>query len=664
MTKDEIEKLAEWTKPKELATKFGPRILRTAPVTEAFSAAWKTRKEEMKADGLSWRKDEKSGTWICCWWSKLDQTEVARREETKIKSTLAESDFQPTAPEGLSYRGFQRAGVEYALGAFKKFNGCIIGDEMGLGKTIQAIGCINTDPEIKRVLIVCPNTLKINWRNELRKWLVRPMRIGIQKAGDTYWGDHVDILIINFDIMAKYSQLTQSQWDMRVIDEAHYIKNPKAIRTKATLATWARRKLTMTGTPMENRPIELFTLINDIDPHRWPSRFGFAKRYCAAQHNGFGWDFDGSSNAEELQDALRSTIMIRRLKSQVLKELPPKQRQVIELPVESASGLVAKEEREWQIKQGRIDDLRVRIELAKANDDLLSYKAAVEALNDAQGVAFDEMAKLRYEIGMAKVERACDFITDALEGGKVIVFAHHLDVVHRLKKEFPQAAVVTGETKADQRQGEVERFQTKPECNVFIGNLAAAEGLTLTAADHVIFVEAQWVPGKLAQMEDRAHRIGQTENVLCSYLVLEGSLDARMLRACVDKLDVIDRTLDRQHDPLVYAEPPVIVAKGDRQPMTAKRERLVKLSEQITPEMIQEIHRGLQQLAGSDVDYAQEINGVGFSKIDVRIGHELANSPRLTRMQAALGAMLCNKYRGQLGEGCWTELLAKKTDGA
>lgn len=664
MNKEQIEQLATFSKVKEIPTKFGPRLLRTAEPTDAFSKAWKEREVELRADGLSWRKDQNTQQWVICWWAKLDETEVQKRQEIKQKSLVSDSNFTPPTPEGLSCLPYQRAGVEYAMAAFERGNGCIIGDEMGLGKTIQAIACINALEDVKRVLIVCPNSLKLNWRNELRKWLTKKMRIQVQKAGQVYFGDHVDILIINYDIVAKYPQLAKSQWDMRIIDEAHYLKNPKAKRTVATLGIWSRRKLTLTGTPIENKPIEIFSLINDIDPARWKSRFTFGKRYCNGQNNGWGWDFDGSSNAEELQDALRSTIMIRRLKSQVLKELPAKRRQVVEISSDKIGPMLREEDRIWKASQGDIEQLRANIELAKANEDFLKYKAAVETLNEIQGVAFDEMAAVRKEIGLAKVDSSIEFIQDALEGGKVIVFAHHLEVVEALKQAFPQAAVITGNvTKIEDRQAAVERFQGDPACNVFIGNLAAAEGLTLTAADHVIFVEAQWVPGKLQQMEDRAHRIGQTRSVLCTYLVLEDSLDARMLRACVDKLDVIDKTLDRQHDPIAYAEPPAFVPKNEAKPVNERRDRLAKLAEQITPEMRVEILQGLQRVAGMDADYAKEINGVGFSKVDGRIGHELALSQRLSPMQAALGAVLCNKYRGQIGEGCWTSLLAKKADG-
>jgi superfamily II DNA or RNA helicase len=888
----ELEGLAAWSAPKEVPTKYGPRIFRQAAPTEAASAAWRTRKEELKALGIGWSKDQRTGEWKLTWWQKLDQQETAKREEAKAASTQAASNFEPAAPAGREYLPFQKAGIEYIIRTLRAGRGCLVGDEMGLGKTIQAIGTINAIEDIHKVLVICPNTLKINWRNECAKWLVRPMSVAVQYAGAGYVGNSADVVIINYDIVSKFPQLAETTWDLRVCDESHFVKNSKAKRTKAVLAIPARYKLALTGTPILNRPIELFTTLQDLDRAKWPNVFGFAKRYCNppeapimmgdfsckpigeikpgdeiigwkkgepgcrskkgqrnytlcramvtevhrhhsqivkvmmasgkvirctidhrwlnggnyvkaaewitpnigrvlakvvddieplplelirdagwlagiydgegtwpriaqcqsanaevydrisetlerfgfdctcradgvyvkggrqealrfmqwvnpkkkgylerailshrfripdevigvwpdgegeviglttstgnyiawgyaskncnAHNNGYGWDFSGASNLEELQDRLRSTIMVRRLKSQVLTELPAKRRQVIELPANGSAGLVARENAAWDSKQDALDQLRARVELAKASDNLNDYTVAVEALREGQGAAFAEMAKLRHDIGMAKFPQVVDYVRDALESSKVIVFAHHLDVVGGLVAEFPQAAVVTGETPADQRQGMVEKFQTNPECNIFIGNLAAAEGLTLTAATHVIFAEGQWVPGKLAQMEDRAHRIGQTESVLISYLVLEGSLDAVMAQACVEKMDVADLALDRAHAAITYAEPPAPRQSNRLPQVNEKRDRLLKLAETLSDADVAEVHGALRRLAGCDWDHATEQNGVGFNKVDGRIGHELANLPMLSKLQAALGAVICRKYHGQIGEGCWS----------
>jgi hypothetical protein len=188
---------------------------------------------------------------------------------------------------------------------------------------------------------------------------------------------------------------------------------------------------------------------------------------------------------------------------------------------------------------------------------------------------------------------------------------------------------------------------------VFVGNLAAAEGLTLTAGTHVIFVELQWVPGKHAQMEDRAHRIGQKDSVLCSYLVLEGSLDAHMSRTIVQKLNVIDSCLDKITD---WAEAEV----EEVEPVTKVRltfERVAAEARLVSDRCVELVHQGMKMLAGV-CDGACKLDDVGFSAVDVRIGHALAHRTSITQKQAALGWRILCKYSRQLGPAFIAELKA------
>lgn len=658
----EIKTLLTWGAGKRVQSARGERIVSTASPTEAFWGLYRANKIALNEAGVSVTKNKKSGEWEVCWWQQITKEELEQRAAVAQLSRKATTDFNPPCNDGLSYLPFQRAGIQFAINAMLPERGCLIGDEMGLGKTIQAIGFVNSKPEINRVLIICPNTLKINWRNELNKWLVRPLKVGIQYAGQPYVGDLVDVLLINYDIVSKFPELKKSRWDLRVMDECHFVKNAKAQRTKATLAIKSTYKLALSGTPMLNRPVELFTILNDLDKDSWPSAFSYAKRYCDAKHNGFGWDFSGASNLEELQDRLRGTIMVRRLKADVLTELPPKRRQLIQFEVNGAAELVREEKEQYEQRAERISELSQRVEIAKAGEDRAAYESAVMALREGQGALFAEMAKIRHEVALKKLPKCIEFVREALESSKVIVFAHHLDIVAQLESEFPQAAIVTGETKAELRQGEVEKFQNQSDCNIFIGNLAAAEGLTLTAATHVIFVEGQWVPGKLAQMEDRAHRIGQHDSVLCSYLVLEGSLDAVMAKSCVEKMDVCDRTLDREHAAMELQVPIVTLELVEAAPEPIVSERkaaaqapatfdgLAKEGVSISQEKASRALQGMKMLAGMDEDHAAEVNGMGFSKFDGLIGHSLANCSKLTPKQAALACRLCIKYRKQLGE--------------
>jgi SWI/SNF-related matrix-associated actin-dependent regulator 1 of chromatin subfamily A len=415
-------------------------------------------------------------------------------------------------PFGLKYLPFQEEAIKYAEGR----EAVLFGDEMGLGKTVEAIGFLNSHPEIDSVLVVCPASLKINWSRELDKWLISPF---------------VEITIINYDILHKLDM--SRGYDVVIFDEIHYAKNKKSLRSKRCNRIQAKYRLGLTGTPILNHPIDIWHPLHLLDPIRWPvkSYKEFAIRYANAHFGRWGWDDKGSSNLGELSEILQS-IMIRRLKVDVLKDLPPKRRQVIELP---ADGLPS-----WTIEKLR----QARIHIMQIEE---TYAQDVKKLQKALGVAWQEMAGLRHEIGRYKVPMMLELIEDAIEGsGKAVIFCHHLDVITELAKGLSSyhPVVINGAKTATERQMAIDEFQTNPTCQVFIGQtIAAGVGITLTAASHVIICELDWTPGVMSQAEDRCHRIGQKESVLVQHLVLEGSLDAHMAKSLVRKQEIIEEAL-------------------------------------------------------------------------------------------------------------------------
>lgn len=586
--------------------------------------------------------------------------ETAASHLTAARAAIAASrasaaDLDVPAPDGLSYRPFQLAGIAYAVAR----PAALIGDEMGLGKTIQAIGVINADPSIRAVLVLCPATPRLNWERELERWLVRPLSVAIATANR--WPD-TDVVIVNYDIADRLrDHLRARTWDLVIADEAHYLKNPKAQRTRAVLGhdarpskgdpgdpgIRARRKLALTGTPAVNRPIELWTILHWLDPERWRNMFAYAQRYCGAYQSRFGWDFSGASHLDELQDRLRSTVMVRRLKRDVLAELPAKTRQIIAVPANGANDVVQAESAAYAEHEDRLNELRAQAELAKAGDDEDAYRLAVERLRTATRAAFADLSRRRHETAMAKVPVVVAHIRDALEGGspKIVVFAHHHDVVAALAEALGeyQPVVLTGETAMADRQASVDRFQSDPACRVFIGSITAAGvAITLTASSHVVFAELDWVPGNMSQAEDRVHRIGQTEPVLVQHVVLDGSLDARMARVLLAKQEVLDRALDRSTD--IAAGPALPLAPATEQ---ATPSRIAQLAARLRPEHQQAVHYALRALAGM-CDGAVARDGHGFNKVDARIGRELASRPALTPRQAALGYLIARKYRRQV----------------
>jgi len=675
------------------------RLVRAAPLWIAETDGPDDRYGPKKA-GFRWDGEIKR------WWTDRDDAALAlreyadpeakeildeiaaKREKALEASRATDAAIEIPTPEGLEPYPFQRAGIAYALDR----PNVLFGDEMGLGKTIQAIGLVNADPSIERVLVVCPASLRLNWKREFEKWTTRGFRARILTSKDTELPDE-PVAIVNYDILKKLRGVLRSvEWDLLVADEAHYLKSgTRALRGREVLGKktrktgkWvddpdpipAKRKAFLSGTPITNRPIEGWPLLHALAPETFRSWRHYVTRYCAGYQDGYGWQVSGASNLEELQEKARSTVMIRRLKRDVLPELPPKQRQVIEVPANGVARVVRAEREAWELHETALRELRVRVELAKASDDPEDYATAVSELTEASKVAFTEMARLRHDTAVAKVPFVVEHVRDALEGGeKLIVFAHHHDVVDALVEGLSEfgPVVVTGKTsmKVDKetgvspRQAAVDRFQSDPETRVFVGNIqAAGVGLTLTASSHVVFAELDWVPGNVSQAEDRAHRIGQTDSVLVQHLVLEGSLDARIAEVLVEKQEVLDRVLDRETDgtaivpEAIEAEAPAIPSADKPATYTAKAEKLAKEASEMTTDEIAAVRDALR-IVGGLCDGAIELDGQGFSKIDTAIGTDLASLDRLTPKQAALGRKIVRKYRRQFPEALLEAMGAK-----
>jgi len=592
--------------------------------------------------------------------------------ETNLAASKASSaDIEVPKPDGCVYLPFQKAGIAYALTR----PNVLIGDEMGLGKTIQAIGIINANLDLKKILIVCPASLKINWFKELDKWLVNKYCISIVTAKDGWCVSEYNqptIMIINYDILTKFhDQVHGEEWDLLIADECHKMKNPNTIRTKEIVGSYvkvdgqqykqivgrirAKNNVFLTGTPLLNRPAELWPVANYLAPIAFKSRYWYHKVYCAAAFNGYGYDTKGASNLESLQEKLRTTFMIRRLKKDVLTELPAKQRQVIEIPANGNLRVVAEERAAFDVRREEIEALKAAVEIAKTSENSEDYAKAVGALKAAIRVAFTEMAAVRHRVALAKAPLVIDFLKDATESHKVICFAHHKDVIKMIADAFGDScAVLTGDTSAEKRDAAVTRFQEDPNCLLFIGSIqAAGMGLTLTAASHVVFAELDWVPANMTQAEDRAHRIGQLNNVLVQHLVLEGSIDAEMAHKIVEKQNVIDRVLDKN----TMGIQKVSGASYDAASHDFGRDRLGIIANKLNDVHIATIHVAVKNIA-CVCDGARELDNHGFNRLDARIGRDFANQDSLSPRQAALALVMVLKYQRQLGVEITNELKA------
>lgn len=594
-----------------------------------------------------------------------EEGKEAAAKVAESRAVDAVGDFP--APTGKAYLPFQRAGIAYTLA----HTHTLIADEMGLGKTVQAIGVINADEAIKTVLVVCPASLKGNWRSELDAWFgdgssgFRWRKTKAGHIGDAHLSRAgLTVQVVNYDMLKHVEAFP---YDLAVFDEFQYCKNGKAKRTQAAirLAHAAKKVIGLTGTPINNRPKELYSqllaLKSDLAWAETPKgcdkkEVNFLFRYCGPQKVWTGrktvTTFDGATNLDELQERLRSELMVRRLKADVLTELPAKVRQVIALDVVTGC-----------------EDHDIG-EITEEN-----YESVIAGLRKSGKVAFEDISAERHTQALAKIPQAVEFIREALDSDplkKIIVFAHHHDVLDGLAEGLSEYGIarIDGRTATSTRQAVVKAFQEGP-ARVFVGSLTAAStGLTLTASSHVVFVELDWQPGTMAQAEDRAHRIGQRDSVLVQWLVVNGSLDSKIAKILVKKTGVISAALDTGleyaggiRDDIAWEQCTCLAAPdgsnghaswcdyGVKPPSVAavlkEVEELAK--PKLSEEQIARIHEALRALAEA-CDGARSKDGQGFNRLDASFGTSLARRERLTEKQAIAAQRMLKKYKGQIGD--------------
>lgn len=468
--------------------------------------------------------------------------------------------------------------------------------------TIQAIGLINHS-ELTSGVIVCPATLKLNWLREVLKWVAdKSLTVGVAYGGEI---PDTDFVIINYDILDRNKEtLWGEQWDILICDEAQYLSNGESKRTQVIFGTykmdWATKKvrrkperikqrhngrvekvsclrankrLMLTGTPMMKQPKDMWTIVRDFDPLDLGASWDdYAFTYCDAVMTSFGLQATGGSNLSELNEKLRRAFMIRRLKKNVLKDLPEKTRQVIVLPPEGLKKMIKTERDKFTDALAMLDAANTGIVYKKKLvleevDPALILDTMTMILPegfdspeiedlDAGEVqpGFAAYSEARKDLALSKVPMAVEHIKRLLEAGeKVIVFGIHKDVISELYKSFPQAARIVGgmgdkkvEANKLRFQGDLDAgIEPDPECNLILCNLkAGGVGHTLTEATVVVFVEMWSVPGDMEQCEDRAHRIGLLHNVLIQFLVVDGTIDALTIQTLIERIAMIQEGVD------------------------------------------------------------------------------------------------------------------------
>ena len=410
----------------------------------------------------------------------------------------------------------------------KKF---ILADDMGLGKTTSTI-IAALETGAKKILIICPASLKINWQREIENYSNRPTSIIEGKK----WEDS-DFIIINYDIIKNFhdekkksdSVLLKTKFDLVIIDEAHYIQNKQAQRTKLIndFVSNVDRLWLLTGTPITSRPINYFNLLNLIECPVAKNWMAYVKRYC----NGFQfqagrrkiWNVSGASNLEELRDRT-APLVLRRLKENVL-DLPDKIITPVYLRLKSKEyEALMGEYYDWYDKNGESDSLTLQ---------------------------FTKLTKVRQVIAEEKVSSTIEICENIVEQGKkVIVFTNFTKTLEMILEHFGKKAVrLDGQMSQKERQMSVDRFQNEDDVMVFVGNIkAAGVGITLTAGEAVVMNDLSFLPSDHSQAEDRSYRYGQKNNVLVYYPIFDNTVEGIIYDILKKKKDIFETVMGDKVD--------------------------------------------------------------------------------------------------------------------
>ena len=400
----------------------------------------------------------------------------------------------------------QKIAIERLAGS-KRF---ILADDMGLGKTTSTI-IAALETGAKKILIVCPASLKINWEREIRNYTNRSIYIAEGKNFST----EEDFVIINYDILKNFydvknkeeTPIYQFNPELIIIDEAHYIKNGQAARTKLvnSFTKRAERIWLLSGTPMTSRPMDYYNLLNIIESPVAQNWMAYAIRYCQGYQINAGkrkvWIVNGASNLEELRDRT-SKQFLRRLKEEVL-DLPEKIITPVYLRLKS---------KEYETLMGEYYD----------------WYRSNPGESSSLTIQFSKLMKVRQVIAEEKIKNTIEIAENIIEQGKkVIIFTNFTDTLNRITEHFGKSAVkLDGSSTKPQRQYAVDQFQENDKIKVFVGNMkAAGVGLTLTAAEAVIINDLSFVPGDMSQAEDRAYRIGQKNSVSVYYPIFDNTIE-------------------------------------------------------------------------------------------------------------------------------------------
>lgn len=434
---------------------------------------------------------------------------------------------------------YQKDGIRFGLDRRR----LLIGDEPGLGKTLQSIGIVDTAAAYP-CLVICPSSLKINWQREFEKFTNKKALV-LDNATRTSWPyllgmGMFHVVIVNYESLKKFFV-----WDIKggktfslkdvvfnrdinifksvIMDESHRLKDPSAQQTMFTrgIVEGKEWRILLSGTPVVNHAQDLVAQLAIMG--RLLSDFGGRGKFLA--------DYGENENLSELSAKLYDTCMIRREKAKVLTQLPDKQRTDLHVEISNRD--------EYDLAAA---DLAAYLrEYTECSDREIRRKMRMEAL-----VKF---MTLRSLASKGKVKQATDFIRNFLANGKpLIVFCSLKEIVKALQKQFPDAVRVTGDDSLAEKQAAVDAFQSGEAQLIICSIKAAGVGLTLTASSNVAFLELAWTYADCCQCEDRAHRIGQKNNVNCYYLLGHNTIDSTLYNIIHRKKSIANQIMNCEDD--------------------------------------------------------------------------------------------------------------------
>lgn len=447
---------------------------------------------------------------------------------------MPELDFELKLANG-SMRPYQTKGVARGI-QLKRF---INGDEQGLGKTLQSIATIYGASQVGHItfpcLVICPSSTKINWQREWEQWTGKKAMILDDKVKDTWHRFYErglnDVFIVNYESLKKFfvdymppKGKMRSSADIQmnprialfksvIIDESHRCKEPKTQQTKIALQMCINKEwvILLSGTPVVNKPVDLFPQLAIMNRLKdFGGKKVFMERYCEGGR--------GAANLKELNFKMNQFCFFRREKKDVATDLPEKQRQTI------------------------LCDITTRAEYNKAKYDFIQFLeekgcSDAEIARKLRGEIMVKMGELKKISALGKLNEVREFVDEVMDSGeKLIVFCNLHSIVDEMLKHYPHAVTVTGRDSMDSKQSSIDRFQNDPNCKLIVCNIkAAGVGITLTASSRVAFIEYPWTYADCAQCEDRAHRIGQRNNVMCTYFLGHNTIDEQMYEMIQEK---------------------------------------------------------------------------------------------------------------------------------